>query len=1212
MPKVDFHTHSTFSDGTLDPERLAALLASRGARYAALTDHDTTNGSARFREALALYGIGCIDGVEFTAKSTFGEVHLLVYSAGPLHPDIVALLPPLKDALRGSGLAGLAKAPEWDGSISGYRAARPAIPSAASIIKAARDAGAAVYLAHPLTVSRDATTLEQLLDELIPAGLDGIESIYGPYGPAERAMLLELASRRGIAVSAGSDLHEPGTPGSLGVEEMEESLWRAFRGSISGRSALASDSPDGSAPTRPGLRKANPGASYPRRFAWRVAIPASAVVALFVVSLFAIIIPQVRGMLLEHKKETIRDVTESVVSILAEYDREVRSGLRDLQPAQLDAAARIRDIRYGSLKKDYLWITDTLPRMIMHPYRPELDGQDLRDFRDGEGVAVFVEFVRAASSEKGGYVEYLWQWEDEANRIVPKLSYVTLFEPWDWIIGTGVYLEDVNAEISALTRGIGIISIAVSALVAVFLAFMVQQSLAVERARQAAESAVRESRERYRILVEVSREGMAIVMDGAFTFANASLLEMTGYSEHEFFLLSADEVLVPFPDGADDSARFINSLSVGTSPGAAIPAPFACALAPRSGQPLDVLVTAAGFGLGGREGVMLTVRKEGVRGQTEFSARATGDWDNAEVGAFSARWSKRAGLLRANSHFRSLLGIEQDAELSRIGLFSLFPDRGEELYRQLESAGVSARFRTRLDARGTARHDVLVTAFIVGAVHGDNAVVEGIVEDITPELRFENARKKSAANLAARRLGAMAPASAAASKPVTCGPDLAIIEAARRMQAENALVMLIVDNSGRALGYVTERDLAWRVVAAGADPAMPVYRIMSAPLRLMPASTSLTEARATLRQSALDWTALEGASGSISGIVRSSDLEAGVEDRLSPLLDSLSQARSVEELADARHMLLTEVETMVEAGAKARPTVNLMTEAHDRTVRRLVSLAVERLGEPPCPWAFVALGSAGRGELLPGSDQDNAIVFEPSGGSPESNQAWFLKLGEFLCRSLEATGMPLCSHGLMAMEPEWCAPRVAWEARYDQWVGEPEPELIVNMNALIDIRTIAGDDRIIASLRDHLAQSVAQTPAFLVHLANGARNLRIPALPIVDALGAKEAAGLFPAFARVYALRAGLNMTGTFSRLEALAASGALWAETAGESSESFEVLLRARLCASFTGTQLPGLRPEPPPAFRGRLNEALLRAALSQAAILQKRIGFDFLGTSG
>ena len=83
MPKVDFHTHSTFSDGTLDPERLAALLASRGARYAALTDHDTTNGSARFREALAPYGIGCIDGVEFTAKSTFGEVHLLVYSAGP-------------------------------------------------------------------------------------------------------------------------------------------------------------------------------------------------------------------------------------------------------------------------------------------------------------------------------------------------------------------------------------------------------------------------------------------------------------------------------------------------------------------------------------------------------------------------------------------------------------------------------------------------------------------------------------------------------------------------------------------------------------------------------------------------------------------------------------------------------------------------------------------------------------------------------------------------------------------------------------------------------------------------------------------------------------------------------------------------------------------------------------------------------------------------
>lgn len=99
--------------------------------------------------------------------------------------------------------------------------------------------------------------------------------------------------------------------------------------------------------------------------------------------MFAIVIPQARGMLLEHKKETIQGIAESVVSILAEYERDVSAGRMDLESAQREAVARIRDIRYGPLMKDHLWITDTLPRMVMHPYRPELDGQDLREFKDG-------------------------------------------------------------------------------------------------------------------------------------------------------------------------------------------------------------------------------------------------------------------------------------------------------------------------------------------------------------------------------------------------------------------------------------------------------------------------------------------------------------------------------------------------------------------------------------------------------------------------------------------------------------------------------------------------------------------------------------------------------------------------------------------------------------------------------------------------------------
>jgi signal-transduction protein with cAMP-binding, CBS, and nucleotidyltransferase domain len=309
-------------------------------------------------------------------------------------------------------------------------------------------------------------------------------------------------------------------------------------------------------------------------------------------------------------------------------------------------------------------------------------------------------------------------------------------------------------------------------------------------------------------------------------------------------------------------------------------------------------------------------------------------------------------------------------------------------------------------------------------------------------------------------------------------------------------------------------------------------------------------------------------------------------------------AESVEELASCSVAILDHVRAMDAAGGKARHIVRLLTEAHDLTVRKLVDLSLLRSGEAPCAWAFVVLGSAGRGELLPGSDQDNAIIFDPASGNGDAERPWFLGLGEYLCDSLERTGIPKCRHGLMARNPDWCAPRAEWEARYAHWVEEPESGRIVNLNALIDIRPVAGSSDLVASIRGSFESAVARTPSFLVHLANSARNLRIPGAPMVDPAGAKEAAGLFPAFVRVYATKAGLRQTNTFARLDALAAAGILWDDTARESTESYEILLKNRLALGLGASGKPG-----------RILETMTKVALSQAVVLQKRIGFDFPG---
>jgi signal transduction histidine kinase len=132
---------------------------------------------------------------------------------------------------------------------------------------------------------------------------------------------------------------------------------------------------------------------------------------LFAAAVFALIVPAMRETLLDRKREVIRELTQSAWSILAEYDKEVAAGVLSKPEAQRLAVLRIEHLRYGKEGKDYFWITDMAPRMVMHPYRTDLNGQDVSGFRDPKGNPVFLEFVRVVKEQHEGYVEYVWQWK---------------------------------------------------------------------------------------------------------------------------------------------------------------------------------------------------------------------------------------------------------------------------------------------------------------------------------------------------------------------------------------------------------------------------------------------------------------------------------------------------------------------------------------------------------------------------------------------------------------------------------------------------------------------------------------------------------------------------------------------------------------------------------------------------------------------------------
>jgi len=181
----------------------------------------------------------------------------------------------------------------------------------------------------------------------------------------------------------------------------------------------------------------------------KVVLPIGISVALFVFIIFGIHIPDVEKRLLEQKKAQIHDLTQTAIDVIEYQYKRAQQGEISEKEAKTQAAAIIAAMKFGSQRKDYFWVTNYEPRMVVHPYRPDLNGKRLDDFADPKGKHLFNDMVQAVKLNGEGYVDYMWQWKDDAGTIIPKISYVKAFPQWKWIVGTGIYIDDIKREASS-------------------------------------------------------------------------------------------------------------------------------------------------------------------------------------------------------------------------------------------------------------------------------------------------------------------------------------------------------------------------------------------------------------------------------------------------------------------------------------------------------------------------------------------------------------------------------------------------------------------------------------------------------------------------------------------------------------------------------------------------------------------------------------------
>ncbi|MDB6051918.1 MAG: chemotaxis protein [Pseudomonas sp.] len=197
------------------------------------------------------------------------------------------------------------------------------------------------------------------------------------------------------------------------------------------------------------------------------------VAVLMLLTLGMLMLKQVHTDLYAGKTEKTHHLVETVSGILTYFHDQEVAGKLSREQAQQQAQGTIRGLRYN--QNEYFWINDLRPVMIMHPVNQKLEGQDLSGIKDPEGVFVFNEMVAIAKSKGAGPLNYLWP-KPGSSTPVEKTSFVQLFEPWGWIVGSGVYIDDLQSEFYGQVWKASLVGLSI-ALIMALLVVMISRSI---------------------------------------------------------------------------------------------------------------------------------------------------------------------------------------------------------------------------------------------------------------------------------------------------------------------------------------------------------------------------------------------------------------------------------------------------------------------------------------------------------------------------------------------------------------------------------------------------------------------------------------------------------------------------------------------------------------------------------------------------------------
>lgn len=459
--------------------------------------------------------------------------------------------------------------------------------------------------------------------------------------------------------------------------------------------------------------------------------------------------------------------------------------------------------------------------------------------------------------------------------------------------------------------------------------------------------------------------------------------------------------------------------------------------------------------------------------------------------------------------------------------------------------------------------------------------------------------------------------------PVACLRETEVREAASIMSRNRCSSIFIQDDTGEYVGIVTDSDLRNRVVAGGYSSADPVSGVMSSPLALIPSSASAFEALIAMMKSNLKHLAVTDDNGRVVGAITNHDLLSAQGQSPLFIVREINGATSRDEIFSKHLQVPGLVQGLINNGAKAENVTRLIATIADAVLEKLIRFALDEMDTPPSRFAFMVMGSEGRKEQTLKTDQDNAIVFEdvPDDRLDETRQ-YFLALGNKVCTWLDETGYRFCTGGVMAKNPDWCLPLSVWKEKFSGWIHAAEPEDLLHSSIFFDFRTGWGERSLIKALRRFLFDSLVGWAGFFRHLAENALHFKPPLgffrNFVVESKGEhrntfdiKRATMPIVDFARIHALKNGIEETNTLARLRGLRQIDILKEKEFIEIENAYNFLMELRFVRQLTAIIEENASPDNHinPKKLSRIEQTLLKEAFRRIENFQTKMSFEFTG---